>query len=335
VAWTVREKFTQMLTQGSWIYAIVNALLAAGCSVYGSGSGNIAFDNSGSGAVNYWVTSTIAATANAWIRIRFPTVGGVARELMIQKHASTARRWHVYWSSNGTGFTGGTPSSTVRPTATDEQFVQNASADLEATSPAESGTVRWEMVVITGDASEGYSFFAALIGRQSNSHTIQKFLFLDVLREAHASDADPAIYGACAETGFVETLSHSLFADLAVGNNDTNIGGWYRKGTGSEAWVCYPLGIGWGYPVATEAVTSFLIAEERLADCEAGSFSCWAGIYERPITLGGFTTSLGRKGKSRIFRGVVDSAGQFRLDSARRLLTCGFVVIPWDGTVFR
>lgn len=331
MTWTIRHNRTPLFFRGEAVYHIVNALIAAGAEVYGS-SNATSFDNSGSGAVNYWTSVSVVTTTNAWIRLRFPAVGGFTRELRIQKNASS-RRWTFYWSVGSTYFTSGASASAAPtcPTAGDMQYVQNAGGDFEQTFIGDGGTASYELIMVSGDATEGYPFFAGIARRNTSDYAIEKVLFLDVLADSIYNDGDPAVYCCCTEVSAIgpEVITNSIFADTAINNIDTNIGGFFKKGTGEETWCAYPIQANWGYTVSTNAISA-LTGDVRPGDLNQGSYSCWKSVYGRSFVQG-FTTQIGYKGKSRLFRTVSKNAGVFQLDVSRTMLTLGQLVIPWDG----
>ncbi len=106
------------------------ALLTAGWTQVGSGDAST-FSNSGTGPVTGGGSGAGGMdNTGAWVRLRDP--GGV-REMIFQRGASSAS-WSLFYSV-GARFTGGSPSATVRPTATDEVTVFSA-VNFSTTSPA-------------------------------------------------------------------------------------------------------------------------------------------------------------------------------------------------------
>lgn len=329
MSWTVYAKRQVLSTTGETVFALVQGLLANGVEVYGS-SDTTSVDNSGSGATDYWVDVTVAATTNAWIRLRFPAFNGVVRELRIQ--CTATRRWSFYWSPGPTYFTSGATTTVAPtcPTATDQQYVQNGSTDFEFNYTGIS-TLAF-MTLIVGDAAEGNSFFLGV--GISGQTAFQKELFLDVLMDPNPSDIDPAIYGCGTETTEFGTsvVNHSFLTDTAVNNADSNIGGWFKKDTVDSAWVAYPLQ-NWGYTVGG-GVTAIVMFNNniRTSDLPQGSNSAWKAEYRRgPPQV---ATQYGRKGKSRLFRFVSAEVGPCKLNSARTQLSLGVITLPWDGTPY-
>lgn len=118
------------------------ALLAAGWTQVGSGDGST-FSNAGAGPVaNGGSGATGLDNSTAWVRWRDPAG---AREILFQRIGSNT---FSLWYSYGARFTGGSPSATVRPTASDEQQILN-SANFTSTTPAYAHAVV-ESVAING-----------------------------------------------------------------------------------------------------------------------------------------------------------------------------------------
>lgn len=332
MGWNVR--YYHRRAKLSWtesIFDLINGLIAAGAMVYGSSDGT-SFDNSGSGATNYLDAHAKVDNANAWIRLRWPAVGGVTRELCIQR-TNTLGRFSHHWSSDGTGFVTGA-SASARPTAADEQYTSTGANFATANSytyPAGGNGLYSSL--ITGDADEGYSFFWGQ--KQPTDLSFSAILFMDVLEHVPAAnaDADPAIYctGTRGAIFPAQNHTHSAFVDTTINNVDTNIGGWFKKGTADEAWVVYPI-CEWG-TMSTGFGSSESLAREETAFRSQERVKGWYE-YQCLYTRGtdrGFTTQRGLKGMSRLF-GVVSQGCFFGTNPANTRRHIGYgLTIPWDG----
>jgi hypothetical protein len=319
VAWTVRHKRTQAFEEGATILALVQGLLAEGVQVYGSSDG-ASWNNPGIGAVNYWVTPTNVRTTGAWIRLRFPAVGGVSRELRIARTGT--RRWSFFWSAGPTYFTDGA-SATVPPscpTAADMQSVQAGNADFEYTP----GLKRMDYILVTGDAAEGYSFFFCLWTHGLVGPT--KVVFLDVVLHPEATDADPAVYGVSAGTTSIGAGGHTFLTTDSTSGTD-NIAGWFDKNLPGQAWVAWPW-LQWGFHEGLGTL-------QRLSDAPHGldipqGCAAWRVWYGRGNPA--HTTQVAQKGRSRLFFMVPQFLGSRLLNAERTLYSLGRICIPWDGT---
>lgn len=327
MAWNVRHYHTRCVDD--WresIWALVTGLIAAGAEVYGSSDGT-SFDNSGAGATNYWVDQSIIDTPDAWLRLRWPAVGGVTRELLID-YFSTLGRESIYFSSDGIGFVTGA-SAAARPTAADEQYVQpggNYMTETRYTYPAGANALYYTL--ITGDADEGYSFFWGT-KTPAQFTGFGTLLFMDVLSSTPAAnaDSDPCIYGFCTSEFPAAGSFTSMFADTTINNTDDNIGGWFRKGESDEAWTVYPLTL-WGI----NGPESHLWERTRLQEREVGWYE-YKMMYMRSRSR--FASELGMKGRSRLF-GAVSPACYLgpNVDGSRRHVGGG-LTLPWDGSSHR
>lgn len=192
MAWTVHHYNERLSGASDSMIKLIAGLEADGAQVYGSGDGT-SWDNAGFGATNYWVDDTIPNITGAWIRLRWPAVGGVTREVCIRR-ANTLNRYEVWWSQDGTGFsTGG--GATARPTAADEEYTQSGSGFLMEDYTFGTTSVSMHLTLITGDAAEGYSWLWAI--SLPNQFGWDSVIFMDVLTGVPVSnaDSDPCVYG--------------------------------------------------------------------------------------------------------------------------------------------
>jgi len=328
MSWDVQHYNTRISSGEDSILKLINGLLTQGAVVYGSGDGT-SFDNVGAGATNYWVSEAVVATIGSWIRLRWPSVGGVVREMAIQR-TNTLHRYSVYWSSDGTGFTAGA-SAILRPTATDEEYTAVGTGFL-VENYTFGGTVPAHYVsLITGDAGEGYSW--TWMVSKSQQFGWDSSIFMDVLTDVPVgnADADPAIYGTKTQ-GSTEFPSSnrgdSYFSDTAINNGDDNIAGWFRKGTGSELWVCYPI-IQWGTRINGITADNYSDVPSRAVELLNGAWEL-ATYYIRSSET--FATERGPKGRSRLW-GITRQAVPLGVNAAgtRRHVGRG-LTIPWDGS---
>jgi len=129
------EDLTTPATGDAAMRRLKTRLVAAGWTVAASGDGRSAY-----GASSDVITDVITAdsgagsldASGAWMRLR---MGGATRELLILR-GSSSTTWTVRYSA--AGFSGGSPSATTAPTATDQQALISAAQLL----PADGG-YRW------------------------------------------------------------------------------------------------------------------------------------------------------------------------------------------------
>jgi hypothetical protein len=254
---------------------------------------------------------------DAWFVVQAPGVDNIVREIMIQNTATTGRI-RFWYSSDGVGFSGG--GTTTRPTAADEEFLQDSGDNILLTSNPQLVAVNF----MIGDATEGYSFLVEVhpyadVGLLSGC-------FMDVLSEPLAVDGDPAVLSCfTAGANAYYRSDTQVFTTTAVNLATTNIAGWFRKGTGSEAWVAYPLGHpGYGDgPVGT--LQMWHIENDPGAD---GAFPMLPVIYHRGTDPFG-STGLGYKGISRLFQIIPYRDG----DPLSQLIAQDETLAAWHGIV--
>lgn len=329
MGWNVRYYHRRAaLSWEETVFDLINGLIAAGAQVYGSSDG-VSFDNSGAGAVNYWSAQAVVDAADAWLRLRWPVVDGVSREMCIQR-TGTNGQYSIYWSSDGTGFVTGA-STTVRPSAADEQYTAQNLFMLPSTYDYPAGGDSVYSTLITGDAAEGYSFI--WLAKSPDQIDFDTVIFMDVLRDVPAAnaDADPCIYGTSDRGNLFpgDTHFHSFFADTTINNADDNIAGWFRKGEADEAWVAYPISE-WGTSSTSTGSSEGIAREEtRIQERPRGWYE-YVCYYARSSQR--FSSELGFKGKSRLFGTVAQMCHVGpNVDSSRRHIGHG-ITLPWDGT---
>ena len=313
-------------TGGEALWALKEFLVSQGWDVPRSGSGSggaYGDDPSTLPADVHTPGGTYAGTldlADAWMELRQPVTASPRRSFLFKiPNLYYAPYCSIWYSSDGLGFTGGSPSATVRPTAADEEGLVNG-----------SGVSQWlptnysyQMDVVAGDLTEGHSFFFG--ARLPSGYAT--VLSLDVLEEADQLDPDPAVVG----TNFVNdtrfALSGAALYYAGTASQASGVSrGWY-KGIGSPAFVVYPASfIGGGEGFGTQQVP---VNADRLSQLTDGSFADFPIWYWRG---GGYTTERGRKGRSVLYRAAQPRLGMFRPNATLTRMGVGALSIPWDGS---
>ena len=197
-------------TGAAAIRRLKTKLVAAGWVVTSSGSTGTGYSSNS----DIITTDVIMAVANAWFAIRDPAGH---RSYTFQR-GSTNLLWRIKYSANPNGvagFTGGSPSATCTPSATDEQITLGGGTDASPTFSTVFGGAdgSYRIWIGAGDAAVGYSwyFFANLTG----SYTTAAFMFQDVMRTGTYSplDLDPAaIYTPVYTTDIADPTSIGTYA---------------------------------------------------------------------------------------------------------------------------
>lgn len=212
------------------MYNIKERLKSSGWTVPSSSDGttyNASGDqitSSGSGAGGL-------ANSLAWFRVRDPA--GV-REFTFQRSSSDNTSWRVKYSA-AAKFSGGSPSATVTPYATDEAICVGGGTDASPTMGTfytTDGSYRQHLMA---DNAAPYGWYSVVYVNGTGAEC-QGSLMMDPMTGAPGSDSDSVVI-------FVATNSTSFSA----GTTSTHLTGhsgpgkaWYQFGTGSQAFqsVC-------------------------------------------------------------------------------------------------
>jgi hypothetical protein len=323
----------QPATGGEAIWRLKEALVAAGWVVAGSGTGT-GGGYSAAGDVHA-PGGAYAGTLDlgtAWFRLRAPVSMSPRREFVFFLPTAGGLTWRILYSSDGTGFTGGTPSATARPTATDEQNVFNAPS---STNPLLPANLSYRTDIWIGDAASGFNWFFGC--RQptdgfgnTNLSGYRSAIFFDVLVSAscNTADVDQAVVGVQSPTGLAVPSTSPWLSTISPGASVSGIMGWFKKGLAGATWTCYPF----VFPANTDGGQLRVRAETGYNGYDAdGLYQTYAVWYWRIAGSQG-----GRKGKSTLFRTGQTGFGFMRLNggpspAAMTILNIGYVVLPWDG----
>jgi hypothetical protein len=326
------------ISDGEAIWKLKELLVTAGWVVRNSGTGTGAVYNAAGDA--HAPGGPYAGTldlATSWFVIRQPVTATPRREFLFFRPNTTHGVWRIFYSSDGTGFTGGAPNATTPPTATDAPVTVGTDGGI---FNAPSGTSSWlgpllavrtyRVDYLIGDTTEGFSFLAQF--RKIGSNACHAMVGLDVLQNANASDADGAVVFVSGTLGGEADRGVANESNTIYTTTDSQISpccrGWYAKGTGSQAWVNFPFPT-FGFP--NGSVNTWEPAGNNYppgADSN-GRFPSFPMIYGRGGTA--FATQRGTKGRSRIFKYEMQKLAVRPYGDKSRWIM-GSWSIPWDGS---
>lgn len=171
---------THLTTYGGW--TIYGAGQGSGSPGYNNGTPATAATFFSQGIMN----GTTYSGAACWVRIQHST----GRELVFYRGASNYLSWTISYSKSS-GFTGGSPSSTVPPTASDVSNLLGTAPTTVAAWVTESTSMR---VHLCADSASPYGFYmwacAAGLGRTLRGGSI----FWCPLSGASVANADPFVW---------------------------------------------------------------------------------------------------------------------------------------------
>lgn len=286
-------------TSAAAIYALKTLLKAAGWTVPKSSDGLTYFPAS-DGITGGGVGAGGYENANAWFIVQMP---GSTRQFAIQRLA--AQSWKIKYSPVA-GFSGGSPSASAMPSATDEKVALGGGTDSSPTGNT------WFFIpgtackyhIAVGDADEGYNFLTMCYANGGGATSQGGIIYLDKMapNSYPAEDTDPYVFG---------TISNSSTAFLVAQLQEVG-------GTTAFSWG--QLGPDWakvqGYGPTVSIGANPWTAEDDLLPL----FWIRAGL-----------TPVGYKGISTLFRFGGTARTNRDLNTGSTLIYLGNLWLPWDG----
>jgi len=162
-----------------YLFTLKTLLKANGWTVRGSGTGNTgSFDNAG---VDLWVTAASVVGEGAWIRLRH-TVTGTEVVFAMRDFAGAEENLGFLWS-RAAQFSGGSPSATALPTATDQVLVADRTLAHCALPTAD-----FKAQFICDDASPAHVAYGSVAGP-----TLRALTLFDWCQNAIPGDTSPGV----------------------------------------------------------------------------------------------------------------------------------------------
>jgi hypothetical protein len=304
------------------MYTVLTTLVAAGWTVksdadgttYNSSGGQITGGNSGAHGL---------ANTQAWFRIQAPIVGSQHRELIFQR-TTTNVLWRIKYSASA-GFTGGSPSATIVPSATDEVVIFGSGTNASPTGATLFGADGgYRFSIGAGDSSVGYGFY--WFGNNVGTTTLTTGFLMDVMKTGTYStgDADPcALYDGYGTGVFTAvnsspgianyTNTFGLLGTTYVGLSTSIIS---LGGTLNTTYFIFPAG-----PGAHSLPNPFTSNDDMFA------------VYWGRVSVQ--TTPQGYKGTSSIMLAPSTqrtSLDTFSISSAKDHILLGHYIFPWDSS---
>jgi hypothetical protein len=228
--------------------------------------------------------------------------------------------WRIAYSFSA-GFTGGTPSATVAPTATDNYDILGGSTSLYYNLFSGDGLQRFKAMA-QDSAPYGWwltAHFPANIGCNTG-------LFMDPLVAGSypAEDTDPYVFGAfTVDYGNIAYTAGMFGREQAAPQFGCR--GYLKKGLAGEGFVNIP---GMYFRNYTRDVFPATLGSNPVN----GKDDFLPIIYARPSAL---TAPVGYKGVSSLFKYLTvnrSTLSTLSKTTSRDKLVLGDVVVDWDGT---
>jgi hypothetical protein len=282
------------ITANQAFYQVFVALMASGWTALGSGDGLAAYSGTDGTAL---VTGASGANGfynpGAWIRLQAPKTGtnGQKRELIFQQGNSTGSQPNIRikYSPNvtgSTGFTGGSPSSTQTPSATDQRFIAGGGSEASPTYASWGFNVDYSFVLhvyCDNDGDDGYSFYVMQTIQSDGAFSNSMGFAMDVMLEgtAQAGDMDPCVFYFSGSSNFATDLWNTTSNFAFVG------------GIGAEYWVNVRLA-----QYQTSGLASALgLGSDPQTDLDSSVIPHWCLFTNTPAQPG-----FGIKGYSSLFQ---------------------------------
>ena len=213
--WTMYY-FKEALKQAGW-----TVVKSSDGSTYNSSGDQITSGNSGAGGMN---------NNNVWWIVQSPAGAGGFQ--MCWQSGSNRTQWRLKWSHSA-GFTGGSPSASQVPSASDEKVICGGGSDASPTFYgwlAGNGTYRAHI-----GCSTVYPYSCYLIMANFADTYSRHFWLLELASGSYPSaDVTPYVLEVSANYASIQNLTR-----LDLGPNYSIGQGYYKKGLSGEAWVSY------------------------------------------------------------------------------------------------
>jgi len=300
-------------TAAAALLNIKTTLISGGAVLKGSGSNGTGFDNTGS--VDYVDDTTKMGVNHAWFRLRFLD----GREWIFQANGSTGLRCKV---SESAQFSGGTPSATQTPSATDEVVLGGLggsdAAPAYKTTFAANGTYTQQIYFDGTTAPYPWYSLAYPIAGGAPTHC----LFQDAVDGTEAGEDSPVNFCHAQASGNVLKLADLYKVDAASTGNSVVEGWLYHDVGGSKAFVTIPM-------LAYVSNNRTVGPNGGVASARTSADPGLPILYYRD---GSVAVPQGLKGRSRLMRWPTvphSTPSAYQAASANDFQLAGDVIMTW------
>lgn len=182
---------TKPLTKRACLYKLITTFLAAfPTGVKASGDGLAAYSSTGSVFTTGATGATGFGNDLAWARLQFPD----GRELLVVNNSTGAPYSCSLLLSQASHFTGGSPSATVWPTATDTQVILGGTTSGSASNWMQNDTDGTLIANCYVNSADPYDLYLYVF--PSGNSSPHGLIFIDAVQGLPAGDNFKHIYGA-------------------------------------------------------------------------------------------------------------------------------------------
>jgi hypothetical protein len=317
----------QTPTTGSMaMFSFKEQLKVAGWIVKGSGDAT-SFSTTADIIVSGATGATGLSNTSAWFRVQCPSMGGVTRELCVQR-STTSAQWRIKYSYSA-GFTGGAPSATRTPSATDEQYIIGGGTDAAPTFGILFGAdASYKYHVAAADSNDGYMFYS--VAYAHNAGVLTHILYMDQMQadSVNALDNDGYVFFA---NNSISTTNTANVHGTSVATNVYAPQCWLKKGLSGETWGVVPIMA--YYYVDTGNTTTYSPKAIGINSFDGKDVGLPA-IYAKPSNTPG--ANAGFKGIGRLHKLASSNRSNgtpFDLVTVRDKMQVEIFIFPWNGSV--
>jgi hypothetical protein len=285
----------------------------AGWQVLSSGTGS---SGTGSGVYNASGDSissaAILTNANAWFRIRTPTINSITREFMFQRVSNNN---YTILYSYLTGFTSGSPNASSPPTAGDQVYFNNGYT-FTPSSDQTSFDLNCFVCVADGNNGDGYNSY--LIGLKTTDKTCYFHMFFDFMQEGSyptGTNVDNLVFDCSTSPSYNLSLTP------------------YNMGQSSNTYSVFQYGSG----TAINVYYYCLASSDGTNLPQYGNSSNYGGIdtYLPIVAKNTGGQPNGTKGVSTLLRfttSTLSSGDTLTVTNNKDRIVIDQAILPWDGS---
>lgn len=272
-------------------------------------------------------TAAVMNNTNSWYVITQPVLDGYQKHICVQ---SGATKYSLRIKLSWTGFSGGSPTGSVTPTATDQAVIWGSGTDASPsfTNLIDTTFTNIRNQIIVGDASDNY--FVCWMTTKATGGQANAIFMIDKVTDTHALDIDPFVYSIYGSSASPTTDLNNNSSNKWSASTNPMTYAWARKGFSNEVFSrCFVnffnLGTASNYQLAglsgANPYDGFDYHLPMMFFCDNTVIT---GTNQGPLTF--------YKGQSVHCRLATTSRATLDTANTRTRVYFGPIVLPWNGT---